>query len=76
MRAKELQTMDDLVQEVRRVSDLRGHHLGAFEGTQYKLTATCQTCKAWAQCNTHPAPNEIDMSGPALAVMCHGKSLP
>jgi len=57
-----------LKKEANRAADFRGHRL-FWQGN----TGTCEHCGAWAQIDTNPAPNGIDIGGPAVAVNCQNK---
>lgn len=40
------------------------------QDNQEILEKTCPICGAWVQVNTKPAPNQIDIGGPAVAIHC------
>lgn len=61
--------------EALQAAQARGHSLGHFittTGSDFRRTALaeCSKCGAWVQVNTHPAPNQIDIGGPAVAIGC------
>ena len=37
--------------------------------------AECKVCGAWVQVNTNPAPNQIDIGGPSVAVDCNEEQI-
>lgn len=69
--------IDRLKQIARNASITRGHTLTKFErGEFYRENwhATCKVCDAYVSVKPKPAPNEIDISGEAVAVNCMPKS--
>lgn len=52
----------------------RGHVMSwsaPYRGEMNSLqNGECENCGRWAQVNTRPMPNEIDISGPAVAEEC------
>lgn len=67
-----------LVIEIQNLARERGHtpdHV-AYTGRSTKdrgerALVTCTKCQAWGQALTRPQPNQIDISGPLIAVSCH-----
>ena len=45
----------------------RGHAMGSWEPGNI---STCKRCGAWVQVLVNPAPSQIDIGGPAVAVQC------
>lgn len=72
-----MKTTDRLKKEALFACNFRGHKMSRFK-TVYKslqsndtvCEAICEKCKRYVQVNTHPAPNEIDICGDAVAVSC------
>jgi len=71
-----------LKKEAREAATWRGHDLGRFEpskfwtrGDRFVATAYCKapSCEAQVTVNTHPAPNQTDIMGDAVAVGCPTK---
>jgi hypothetical protein len=58
--------------EARQSAVHHGHNLTRFRRTIDGNTheATCRICKAYVIVRLRPKPNEIDVSGPAVAVSC------
>ena len=48
----------------------RGHTLELKWRKSNASEFVCSNCNAWVQCKTNPAPNDIDIGGPAVAVDC------
>ena len=48
-------------------SQYRGHRMGSFDQNNQ---AACIECQAWVQVDPNPAPNGIDIGGPAVAIRC------
>ena len=66
-------TLRTLKQDARETATWRGHSLSnfrAFDLDGPAAFAECCNCKAWVQVETHPAPNSIDIGGPALGLNC------
>lgn len=56
-----------LQEEATRSCTWREHVMGAFDENN---VSECKTCKAWVQVDEKPAPNGIDIGGPAVAMHC------
>lgn len=65
-------TFEMLKREAREASKWRGHKMGNFRTQRKNKTAIsyCKRCDAWVQIDTKPAPNNIDIGGPSVAVGC------
>lgn len=65
-------SLRSLKREARESATWRGHKLRPFvtyhDGKV--ATATCRDCPVSVTVNTHPAPNEIDIGGDAVAINC------
>lgn len=62
---------DILRREAIDSSIFRGHELTRFKwATPTRGWADCKNCAAWVTVIVNPAPNEIDIGGPAVAVNC------
>jgi predicted methyltransferase len=48
----------------------RGHEMVWHDTIGNTNIAECKHCEAWVQVNTSPAPNQIDIGGPAVALDC------
>jgi len=65
-----------LMRNARDIAVGRGHDLAPFEqwaegsSRRHGARAVCRHCTAWVQVETHPAPNSIDIGGPAIAEEC------
>lgn len=66
-----------LKREAGRAARHRGHDLRDWQTFDPRTArATCRHCPAWVQVETHPAPNSIDIGGPAVAGGCHPDRMP
>jgi hypothetical protein len=65
-----------LAQQATRIAEWRGHELCAFHWEETPSTfriigsASCTTCEKGVVVNTDPVPNDIDISGQAIALNC------
>ena len=51
--------------------NFRGHTMSEFRFTGAHCTASeCTKCGMQVACDTHPAPNDIDIGGEAVALNC------
>jgi hypothetical protein len=50
----------------------RGHTMGAWDDSPNRSMSKCLRCGAWVQVEIKPAPNSIDIGGPAVAMHCKG----
>lgn len=51
----------------------RGHNMGEWEVVSPTSSQTkCVRCGKYARINTNPAPNEVQISGSAVALSCQG----
>ncbi len=57
----------ELQDEALESCKFRGHKMGKFN--KYNISE-CTICKAWVQVDDKPAPNGIDIGGPAVALHC------
>lgn len=64
--------IDSLKQEARNTATWRGHTMSHYVTLQRGRQAVshCLKCGAQVVVNTHPAPNDIDIGGRAVAVGC------
>ena len=68
--------IDKLKREGKGTAKWRGHNLSTFKtitkaGTNIIMAeARCKKCNRIVIVNTHPAPNEIDIGGSAVAMNC------
>lgn len=62
-----------LKQEARQSAEYRGHNLGTFKQTGNAYYARCKNCDCEVWVTPHPAPNEIDVMGDAVALDCPAK---
>lgn len=74
-----MRSIESLVREARATAKWRGHSMPPVRiWRQYDQNneqrgiaqSECRVCKAFIQCETHPAPNGIDIGGSAVAVNC------
>jgi hypothetical protein len=64
-------TFDRLSREARAAARWRGHDLTHFRPIDtHHWRAQCRNCPADVDVNLHPLPNEIDISGEAVALNC------
>jgi hypothetical protein len=70
---KIMPTLTTLKRKARKAATQRGHALSHFSknGDKTSACAQCTTCKAMAVVRTVLLPNEIDLSGKALAIECN-----
>jgi len=62
----------DLVVQATDSAEFRGHTLTwTIEGG--RAVGTCLVCGMRVHCTTHPAPNDIDIGGEAVALNCQKK---
>jgi hypothetical protein len=62
----------NLKRQARISAHHRGHELGEWIDADISAVAYCEHCQQWAYVDAQPAPNGIDISGPAVAVNCEG----
>lgn len=64
----------ELARQATRAAEFRGHRMGTWlwrtEGSTRNGHAECLDCRREAFVTTHPQPNEIDISGEAVALAC------
>ncbi len=66
-----MEAIERLKLEAKESATCRGHRLSRFSHyTPSNAVATCQDCPAEVQVLSQPAPNEIDISGEAVAIDC------
>jgi hypothetical protein len=70
-------TLARLKREAKEAATFRGHRLGRWENYDLNVgaEAKCISCDAWVQVLTHPAANQINIGGPAVAMTHPYKSL-
>lgn len=66
---------DKLIKEARESAEFRGHRLGAFRNLKSNgiKAAQCGDCGKCVFVNLSPLPNEIEISGEAIALFCVGR---
>ena len=57
----------------RMVAKQRGHDLAPFKVHEHRAGTECRRCGATVAVTDQPAPNDIDISGSAVAVNCGDK---
>jgi len=68
-------TFEELKRSARQSCYWRGHRMKPIRLT-HKMSghrrgaARCNFCPAWVNVLEHPAPNEIEIGGPAVAMNC------
>jgi hypothetical protein len=70
-----MKTLKKLKEEAKAAAQFRGHTMGNF-GTLVpgkSAEAVCQICGAAAWVDRDPAPNGIDIAGPAVAQNCQAR---
>lgn len=66
-----MRKIERLKRDAREAAVLRRHRLGRFfHYTPENAVTSCITCSAQIQVLSSPAPNQIDIGGPALALNC------
>lgn len=64
--------------EAEDAADRRGHVLVWEEpyviGSRNVQMGICSVCAEWVQINDCPAPDDIDIGGPAVAINCWGEN--
>jgi hypothetical protein len=64
----------ELARQATRAAEFRGHRLGAWLWRSWDIRRTgvaiCLDCQREAYIATHPGPNDIDISGKAVALNC------
>lgn len=65
-------TLDTLKKNAIKTAKSRGHKMGGWTDGYESRSSVCEctVCDAWVQVETEPAPNSIDIGGPAIAVNC------
>ena len=67
-------SLTSLKKEAATAASWRGHLLGPWEqdGPSFTALANCSHpgCQAWVQVCQSPAPNGIEVGGPAVAINC------
>lgn len=71
--------IDRLKTEARATCKARGHEMTPFRlaiGVSKRewYASECKVCNAWVFVINNPMPNETEISGPALAENCPGRS--
>ena len=57
--------------EALEACKFRGHKMRPFDRTyRHWWSSDCRVCKASVNLNDEPAPNGIDIAGPAVAMHC------
>lgn len=63
-----------LKEQAKESCVLRGHQMRPFRQTMPGVfLAECRQCDKWVQVKLNPAPNSIDIGGPAVALGCFDK---
>jgi hypothetical protein len=57
----------------RKSARFRGHNMTKFTGSPTWQTSFCIICKMEMEVTENPAPNDIFVSGEAVALCCPGK---
>ena len=76
-----MRKIERLRKEALESCEWRGHQMRKFERAQKWLRGSqnglsmCQTCGAWVVINANPAANDIDIGGPAVALICPAESI-
>lgn len=68
-----MKKIDKLRKEALESCKFRGHTMERFThlDTIFPVAvSTCKKCNKYVQINTHPAPNDIDIDGTAVALSC------
>ena len=71
--------LETLKRRAQQSTKARGHAMawrapfGNVTTLRFAQVATCRHCGAEVMINTHPAPNDIDIGGPAVALNCTGR---
>lgn len=65
-------TMKSLKKEGLKIAKFRGHQMGEWKDYKNNTISICECihCGAYLSANTKPLPNDIDLSGDALAIGC------
>lgn len=82
-----MKKIDRLKKEAMGSCRWRQHNMGKFvnltygegwrdPGPRYTASSECSLCGAWVQIDTRPAPDGIEIGGPAVAVTCLGADHP
>lgn len=69
-----MKKIDRLKAEATSAAEARGHKLRSFLKGSYfgdKRATVCHHCEMGVMVNAHPAPNDIEISGEAVALNCH-----
>jgi hypothetical protein len=67
--------MRKIINDATESAAFRGHKLGKWifhDGNTAETT--CMNCGKWIQVESNPAPNGIDIGGPAVALNCMDNS--
>lgn len=65
-----------LAKEALSACTFRGHKMGRFDHyCERSAVAKCKLCRMEVHINAKPLPNEIDISGEAVALNCKGDLL-
>lgn len=66
-----MKKIDKLIKEAKESAEFRGHFLSGFLSIDsIHASAVCRNCKRSVNVNAKPMPNEIDISGEAIALHC------
>ena len=61
-----------LIAEANKSTQLRNHDMKWRLIDNDRAEGECIKCGLYVYANVHPAPNEIDIGGPAVAINCNG----
>lgn len=73
-----MRKIDALIKEAREAAEWRGHNLYRFKhhnGYRVIASTECKDCGYYVGVNARPLPNEIEISGSAVALNCPKKTL-
>lgn len=69
-----MKTLQDLMTEAKESCEWRAHIMGTWDVlSSSRATVRCLLCDMEVFVCTDPAPNEIDISGEAVALNCKGE---
>ena len=65
--------IDRLRKEALQACHFRGHTMKRFdrEGGKFWAKSKCKKCDKWVWLLANPLPNEIDISGTAISMVCN-----
>lgn len=69
-----MKRIDRLIKSTKEFTKFRKHDMKPFRHFEMygnpAAESACKNCGRWVQVLTHPAPNDVEIGGPAIALDC------